>query len=114
MRTYGFRAKSGQGLLSAHGPDGSWLRCAARRIAFVEFFTHVFEEFRFRLGRIFADFSGLRHSGGGSAVRRPIAFVVDPGNQLAALRVFSVALAMAMHERRVIPRPIELGIGWPG
>src|SRR5258708_32776255 len=66
------------------------LRGASLR-AFIQFLAHVLEELRLRFGRILADLARLRHSKRGHTMRREIAFVVHPGDQLTTLCVLVVA-----------------------
>jgi hypothetical protein len=76
--------------------------------SFIQFLAHVFEQFRVRLGRIFADLTRLRHSERIYTMRRVIAFVIHPSDEFATLRMLRVTKFVIPSERRVIPPPLEL------
>ena len=58
--------------------------------ALIQFLAHVFEQLRLRLGRVLADLTRLRHPERRNAMRRVIAFVIHPGDDLATVRVLGV------------------------
>ena len=81
----------------------------------IQFLAHVFEEIRLGFWRILADLARLRHAKCRVAMRREIAFIIHPRDELSTLGVFVVAQNMIVaREGRVVFPPFELRLRRPG